>query len=59
MDVFTKCGHLKQNSVLLARHFQCKVEMFFRVIFIEGSLGKIECYAICFKFQVRGSSHVY
>ena len=59
MDLFTKCGYLNQNPVLLARHFQYRVEMFLRVIFIEGPLGKVECHAICIKFQVRGSPHVH
>ena len=44
MDVFARCAYLSQNPVLLARHFQYRIEMFFEVIV---------------EFQVRGSPHVH
>ena len=37
---------LNKNPVLVAKHFQYRVEMFFKVIILNGSLGKIQYYAI-------------
>ena len=59
MDFFTTCTSLNQNAVLLARHFQYRVEMFFKVIAIDGPLGKVKYHAIRIEFQVRGSPHVH
>ena len=59
MDFFTRCAYLNQNPVLLARHFQYRVEMFFKVIVIDGPLGKVKYHAIRIEFQVRGSPHVH
>ena len=46
------------NPVLLARHFQKRVENFFQTIVINGLLGKVHYHAIRIKFQVRGSPKV-
>ena len=43
----------------MARHFQYKVEVFFREIILGGPLGKTKYYAICTEFQERGSPHVH
>ena len=50
MDFFTRCGYLNQNPVLLARRFQYRVEMFFKVIVIDALLGKVKYHAICTEF---------
>ena len=42
MDFFGRCAYLSQNPVLLARHFQYRIEMFFEVIIIDGPLGKVK-----------------
>ena len=48
-----------QNPVLVARHFQYRVETFSKVIVLEGSLGKTQYYAIPVEFQVEGSPHIH
>ena len=42
-----------KNPVLVAGHFQYKVEIFFKVIVLDGPLGKTSYYAIRVEFQVR------
>ena len=59
MDYFTRCGLLNSNPVLMARHFQYRVEMFFKEIVIDGPLGKVTYHAIRVEFQVRGSPHIH
>ena len=59
MDFFTCCIYLNLNPVLLARHFQYRVETFFQVIVLDGPLGKVKYHAIWIEFQVRGSLHVH
>ena len=44
-----------QKSSIVARHFQYRVEMFFKVIVLDGALGKTQYHAIRVEFQVRGS----
>ena len=53
------CHLLNKNPVLLARHFQYKVEVFFKQIILDGPLGKTKYYAICIEFEERGSPHVH
>ena len=45
--------------MLLARHFQYRVEAFFKEIIVDGPLGKVIYYAIRVEFQVRGSPHIH
>ena len=59
MDFFDQCSFLNLNPVLLARHFQYKVEVFFQVIVLNGSLGKVKYHAIRVEFQVRASPHIH
>ena len=59
MDYFTRCELLNSNPVLLARHFQYRVEVFFKIIIVDGPLGKVKYHAIRVEFQVRGSPHVH
>ena len=33
--------------------------MFFKVIVLDGPLGKTQCYPIRVEFQVRGSPNIY
>ena len=54
-----RCNLLNKNPVLLARHFQYKVELFFKKIIIDGPLGKVKYHAIRVEFQIRGSPHVH
>ena len=59
LSYFQKCELLNSNPVLLARHFQYRVEMFFKNIVMNGTLGKIVYYIIRVEFQTRGSPHVH
>ena len=42
-----RCNFLNNNLVLVARHFQYKVEVFFKKMIVDGPLGKTKYYAIC------------
>lgn len=59
MDYFERCKLLNSNPVLLARHFQYRVEVFFKEIVVDGPLGKVKYHAIRVEFQCRGSPHVH
>ena len=54
-----RCDTFNKNSVLVARHFQFRVEMFFKDIFLDAPHGKTQYYAIRVTFQVRGSPHIH
>ena len=54
-----RCNFLNKNPVLVARHFQYRAEIFFKVIVLDGLLGKTQCHAIRVEFQVRGSPHIH
>ena len=60
MNYFEKCELLNSNPILLARHFQHRVETFFKKIFLIplSTIGKVTYYAIRIEFQVRGTPHV-
>ena len=53
------CNMLNNNPVLVARHFQYKVKVFFKEIILEGPLGKTKYYAIRIELQERVRPHVY
>ena len=59
LDYESRCKELNSNPVLLARHFQYRVENFFKLIVMNGQLGKILYYCIRVEFQARGSPHVH
>ena len=59
MDYEALCRELNSNPVFLTRHFQYRVEHFFKEIVLNGQLGKITHYAIRVEFQARGSHHVH
>ena len=50
---------LNDNPVLVARHFQYKVQVFFKEIVLNRPLGKTKYYALHTEFQERGSPHVH
>ena len=50
---------LNINPVLVARHFQCKVEVLFKKIILDGPLGKTRYHAIRIKFQDRFNPYVH
>ena len=54
-----RCKYLNSNPVLIARHFQYRVQLFFKEILIDGPLGKTEFYVYRVEFQVRGSPHIH
>ena len=54
-----RCHLLNSNPVLVAKHFQYRVEVFFKEIVVDGPMGKTKYYAIGLEFQVRGSPHVH
>ena len=59
MNYHDRTNILNSNPVLLMRHFQYRVETFFKEIVIDGPLGKVKYYAIRVEFQVRGSPHIH
>ena len=58
---FKKCEILNQNPILTARHFQFRVETFFKEIILHKNspLGKVDYYVIKVEFQFRGSPHIH
>ena len=50
---------LNENPVLAARHFQYKVQVFFKKLILDGPLGKPIYYALRIEFQERGNPHVH
>ena len=58
-QTYQECKILNSNSVLVARHFQYRVEVFFKEIVLDGSLGKTKYYAIRVEFQITGSPHIH
>ena len=61
LTYFERCNILNSNPVLLARHFQYRVEVFFKdIIMAQNSpLKQVKCYSIRVEFQVRGSPHIH
>ena len=49
---------LNNNPLLVARHFQYKVEVFFKEILLDDPLEKKNC-AIRTEYQEKGSPHVH
>ena len=44
---------------MLARHFQYRVEIFFKTIVLDGILGKVKYHAIQVEVQLRGSPYIH
>ena len=47
------------NPVLAARHFKDRIETFFEVFVVDGSLDTVKYHPIRVKFQVQGSPHIH
>ena len=59
IDYFQRCEIFNSNPVLLARHFQYRVEVFFKEMIIDCPFGKVKYYAIRFEIQFRGSPYIH
>ena len=56
-----RCSMLNLNPVVLAKHFQYRVETFFKEVLLSNAnpIGKIIYYALRIEFQMRGSPHLH
>ncbi len=56
-----RCSMLNLNPVVVAKHFQHRVESFFTEVLLSQSnpVGKIIYYALRIEFQMRGSPHLH
>ncbi len=56
-----RCSMLNLNPVIVAKHFQYRVETFFREVLLTNTnpIGKIIYYALRIEFQMRGSPHLH
>ena len=56
-----RCEMLNLNPVIVAKHFQYRVEMLFTEILLsdERPISKIVYYALGIEFQMRGSPHLH
>ena len=56
-----RCRLLNVNPVIVAKHFQYRVETFFTEILLTNvhPIGKIVYYALRIEFQMRGSPHLH
>ena len=56
-----RCSMLNLNPVVVAKHFQYRVETFFTEILLSNvnPIGKIVYYALRIEFQMRGSPHLH
>ena len=56
-----KCSLLNLNPVIVAKHFQHRVETFFKDVLLSNAkpIGKIVYYALRIEFQMRGSPHLH
>ena len=56
-----RCEMLNLNPVIVAKHFQYRVETFFMEVLLTNAnpIGKIVYYALRIEFQMRGSPHLH
>ena len=56
-----RCLMLNLNPVIVAKHFQYRVETFFTEVLMTKAnpIGKIVYYALRIEFQMRGSPHLH
>ena len=56
-----RCSILNLNPVIVAKHFQYRVETFFKEVLLTSAnpIGKIVYYALRIEFQMRGSPHLH
>ena len=59
MSFHDRCKLLNSSPVQVAIHFQYRVEIFFKEIIVDGSLGKVTYHGIRVEFQVSGSPHTH
>ena len=59
LDYHERCKLLNKNPVIIAKHFQYRVETFFKEVIVAGALGKVKYHVIRVEFQVRGSPHIH
>ena len=50
---------LNEIPVLAVRHFQYKVQVFFKELIQDGPIGKTKYYALLIEFKERESPHVH
>ena len=53
-----RCNLLNNNPVLVARHFQYRVEVLFKEIILDGPLGKTKYYLYALNFK-KGVAHTF
>ena len=53
------CKYLNSNPVLVARHFQYRVQVFFKAILSDSPLGKTSYYVYRVELQVRGTPGIH
>ena len=58
LSYFERCKILNMSPVIVAKNFQCRVEVFLKEI-IDEPLGKIKYCIIRVEFQFRGSPHIH
>ena len=56
-----RCSMVNLNPVIVAKHFQYRVETFFRDVLLTNAnpVGKTVYYALRIEFQMRGSPHLH
>ena len=54
-----RCKLWNKNLVLVVKHFQFRVKMFFKEIILDGPLGKTKFCVIRVEFQVRVCPHIH
>ena len=57
MTYFERCNYTTMQSI--AKHFQYRVEVFFKEVIVNAALGKEKYYEIRVEFQVPGSPHIH
>ena len=59
MDSLQRCDYLNLNPRLIVRHFQHRVETFFKVIVVNDPLDKVKNYVKRVEFKVHESPHIH
>ena len=59
MNYEDRCRYLNMNPVFVARHFQYRVETFFKEILLNGSLGKVKYHVIRVEFSSGEAVHMF
>ena len=61
LSYYERCSMLNRNPVVVAKHFQHRVETFFKEVLMTNAnpIWKIIYYALRIEFQMRGSPHLH